>query len=61
MNTPIESALPGTVPAGRFDSQSSPPAFLVNGSSVAMTIPAPDLDQVDTDMDGVVWLRGSRQ
>jgi hypothetical protein len=66
MKTPIESGSLDTLTAGRFDSQPSTPV-LANSSLVAMPIPnqlcaersfAPNLDQVDTDMDGVAWLRG---
>jgi hypothetical protein len=60
MKAPIESAIPGPVITGRLGSADS--------SFVAMTLPTqlsaealrpPYLDQVDTDMDGVAWLRGS--
>jgi hypothetical protein len=59
MKVPIDSASRGTVITGRFGSPKS--------SFVAMTIPAQlsaqrlhprNLDQVDTDLDGVAWLRG---
>jgi hypothetical protein len=67
MKTPIESGSLGTLTAGRFDSQPCTPVLPGNSSLVATTIPKqlsaerlspPNLDQVDTDMDGVAWLRG---